>query len=535
MCCALAAALVACSSDSTGPKADGNCSPSAVTLQLYEGASFDCSNGTGFTLNGAGTYLLVTQFATSEVAYNTNDFEIQVRGRASPLASAARVNARFTGIPSARGNTRQARFDGAMVAKARRLAEKAIAAAATAPAAPVAKQTLGSQRNFWVFADTEATTYKQITATLVYDGAHVFIYQDDASPQPGFSPAQLQQFGVLTDSVLYQIDVSTFAQPTDIDHNGHVIMLLTPAVNALTPAADCDAEGFVAGYFDSNDLTLGAPHSNNGEIFYGLVPDPYGRANSCPHDVQTIFGIIPGTFLHEFQHMINYGQHVIIHGGAAEAGWLDEGMAIVATELGGLHYDSLYQATGNTAYLDSVPNYVNEQFQDSYNYLQDPDTASLTLHTDADCCLEWRGGDWMMMRYIGDQFTRAIYHTLVTSTNTGTANIAASANQPFPTTFGNFAVAAYTDGLPNVGATAVPSQYRFTTWNFRTVYAQIGPFPIAPDSVSSGATTDGAMVPGTSAYYAIRISSDSATLVFGTPSGALSSSLHPQVLVFRAQ
>src|SRR5262249_21608662 len=168
---------------------------------------------------------------------------------------------------------------------------------------------LGSMRNFSVFADTLATTYKQITATVVYAGTSVDIYQDNASP-PGFTAQQLAQFGALDDSVLYALVVNTFAQPTDIDHNGHVVMLLTPAVNALTPAADCRTEGFVAGYFDPNDLAPSAPNSNAGEVFYAIVPDPNGQAHSCPHTVSNVFQIIPGTFMHELQHMINYGQHV---------------------------------------------------------------------------------------------------------------------------------------------------------------------------------------------------------------------------------
>src|SRR5580704_2565390 len=350
-CVFVVAAVTACgSSNSTsGPQAHGNCSPASATLAVYQGTSFNCAGGTGITLNGSGaTYLVVPQFAVGNVPYTTNTFQIERSGSASVASQMLAATARFARTPYAGHNVRQAKFDGMLRARGRRLA-----AARAGLSTQIAKQSLPNSRTFWVFADTLAETYKQITATLVYNGDSVAVYLDNGSP-PGFSGPQLTQFGTLDDQVLYRIVVNTFARPTDIDNNGHVIMLLTPAVNALTPAADCATEGFVAGYFDPNDLMPSASNSNGGEIFYGIVPDPNGAAHSCAHSVDDVFSIIPGTFMHELQHMISYGQHVLIHGAQPEEGWLDEGMSIVSTELGGLHYDSLYAATGNTAYADSA-------------------------------------------------------------------------------------------------------------------------------------------------------------------------------------
>jgi hypothetical protein len=160
----------------------------------------------------------------------------------------------------------------------------------------------------------------------------------------------------------------------------------------------------------------------------------------------------------------------------------------------------------------------------------------LTLHTDADPYLEWRGGDWLMMRYIGDQKGQAVYHTMETSTDTGTTNIATATGESFPTIFGTFGVAVFTDSLPGVPVSSIPSQYQFATWRLRAVYSQISPnYPIQPITLSSSSATSGKMVPGTSSYYQISTPSgaSSVTIVFGTTSGAFSSNLNPQVLVFR--
>jgi hypothetical protein len=544
-------ALTACGSGTSGsgPQTHGNCTPASATLTPYQGVDFNCSSGTGITLNGSNaTYLIVPQFATggiySGLPYDTTTFQIErhgVRGVATvgaPSAGMVRAAAKFR-------NPRQVLFDARMQARGHLLAPKAAAAGARALAAPgrIAKQlTVGSTRTFWVFANVDATYYKQITATLAYDGSHVDLYVDNASPggppDGDFSSTQLNQFGAFADQVLYVLDTATYAAPTHINPDKHVIMLLTPAVNALTPTGECASEGYVAGYFDPNDLSPSSDTTNDGEIFYGIVPDP-NQQYSCQHEVSDVVQVIPGTFLHEFQHMISWGQHVLIHGNPnGEEGWLDEGMSIVATELGARHYDSLFVSTGNSVYGDSALPYIEEQFDDSFTYLQDPDTASLTLHTDADCCLAWRGGDWLLMRYIGDQHGFGVYHNMEVSTSTGIANIVQATGQPFPLTFGNFAIAAYADSLPGVSRSAVPTQFQFASWDFRLDWQNFdGGFPISPIPLTGGTATTGTMVPGTSAYYQITTPSgaSSVTVVFGTSTGAFSSNLNPQVMVFRTQ
>ena len=90
----------------------------------------------------------------------------------------------------------------------------------------------------------------------------------------------LADVGILFDDFLYPIDTTAFGRESDIDANGVVIVLLTHRVNALSP--DCNAQGSVIlGYFFGADLlprSSNNPGSNEGEIFYGLVPDPDNTA-----------------------------------------------------------------------------------------------------------------------------------------------------------------------------------------------------------------------------------------------------------------
>ncbi len=572
---ALAAAslLAACGSGPTSAGSGGPCTPTAtVTLAPQQGTTLDCSAGaTTITLaaNGA-TYLVVPEYAVDDVPYRFQTFTLgqnepmamtaAAPAPSMPFGAARPADAPVFGLQSALSadgvNRRQASFDLRMLRAARRTASGILrtgAPRAQTPGPVSVRDTINQLRTFHVLSDSSGTTFATSVARLEFAGTNVYVYVDTAAPPNGFTPSQLATFGQYADNLLYNLDVTTFGAPTDIDHNGHVIMLLTQIVNGITPASECNTEGYVAGFFYSGDLAPGGPESNNGEIFYQVVPDPTGIF-SCPHSVSSVVSTTPGTFLHELQHMINFGHHVIINNSAPEEGWLDEGESIVATELGARHYEALFPPpTGRTnpsqIFPDSAEPFITEQIFDSYNYLLQTDTISLTLHTDADCCLAWRGGDWLLLRYMGDQFDSTVYAKLENGVVTGTANLAAASGVVFPTIFANFGVALYADSVPGVPRSTIPPQYQFQSYNFRSLYKALfaaaggqdnvtKPFPIATLALSAGSPLSGSMVPGTTTYYQLATpsSASTVTLRFAASGGAgLPSSLHPQVAVFRIQ
>jgi hypothetical protein len=571
-------ALMACDGapGSTGPQFSVTkaCSPSdTVTLGPLQGTTFDCSNGgDGFNLaGGSGTYLIVPQFATGDVGYSFESYALGRYGAAitlAPVASAASPRGAFLSSPRI-SNYEQAAFDLRLLTLGRARVARMIQALSVPGAKrvppPITAQGGGSPdsiRSFRVVADSSGTSFKTSVARLSYTGTYVYVYLDTTAPKApnGFSASELQQFGQYADQLLYPLDLNTFGPPTDIDHNGHVIMLLTPIVNGLTPRSECESEGYVAGFFDALDLDDPSdPNSNDGEIFYQLVPDSSGQF-SCAHSVSTIESVTPGTFLHELQHMINNGQHVLVHGGSAEEGWLDEGESIVATELGARYYSAKYpppmeRSNPQQLFPDSAEPFITEQLYDSYNWLTDPDTASVTLHTDADCCLAWRAGDWMLLRYVGDRFDSTVYARLDQSNITGTANLTHATGVPFAEMFANFGIALYTDSLDGVSRSAIPPDDRYVSYNFRQIYARLysnclgtsppgcgdgidSPFPIAPTTLTASGALSGSMVPGTVTFYLLTVSAGSGpvSIVFHPSSGSsFPASLHAQVAVFRTQ
>ena len=543
---------------------------STVQLTVAQTTRVDCTNGgTTVTLAGGGaSYLVVTEFAADQVPDAFVPYRL-VAGTASsasiiptmPAASANRLGALANMLESpiapGRPGARQRAFSQALRAKARRMATSGTWRASTiratrASAELVPVPPVGSVRSFSVLANEVTSTFKTVGARLAYAGNNVLVYLDTLTPANGFTSAQLQAYGTLFDQTLYPIDTAAFGPPSDIDQNAHVIMLMTPTVNALTSKADCATLGFVAGFFEEEDLGAGAsdPNSNQGEIFYSVVPDPTGSV-SCAHTADDVGFAVPATFLHELQHLISYSQHVVNHGGLPEYGWLDEGLSIVAEELGSLYYERKCPGTACRTnplqiFPDSSQGFVADFLYDSYQYALLPDTASVTLHSDADDGFSWRGGDWLLMRWLGDQFGSGVFKTLDQSRLIGVPNIEAAAGRPFPQLFADFGLALVTDSLPGYPRTTAPTANRFVTRNVRQLWNRLFitsggasdipySFPVQVFSIGTD-TSASVMYPGTTSYYRLDTPSGAATvsLQFAGPGGiALPAAAKPQLMIFR--
>ncbi len=565
------AVVVGCShSDTTAPTllSSVNGTPCSVsgTLQLSvaQTARVDCSNGgTTVTVAGNGaSYLVLPQLpvdlvplalvsyrltATTSSAAATADL---VRNPAMLAPSAGLTE--FGRAPSGAQRT----LDGMLRARAR----ANVASGAWRPSLRpktsrsivAAAPDLGSVRSFRVLANESPVSFKTVGAQLIYAGANVLFYMDTTVATGAFTPTQIQAFGSLFDQTLYPIDTAAFGPPSDVDANGHVIMLMSPVVNALTSKSECQTNGFIGGFFDDEDIAGAAldPNSNHGEVFYSIAPDPDGLA-SCTHTAADVGFAVSSVFMHELQHLINFSQHVVVHGGEPEFGWLDEGLSIVAEELGSLHYEQQCPGTAcrtnpSQIFPDSSQGFVQSFLFDSYLYALRPDTASLTLHSDSDGGFSWRGGDWLLVRWLGDQFGNSLFRRLDQSGVTGVANIQQATAQSFPPLFADFGVSLVTDSLPGLPRTTAPARDRFVTRNVRQLWARLfvtsggSPdiplaFPIVLTPIISDSTAK-FIQPGTSSYFRLDTPASAAavTLKFSNATGgAISSGLKPQLAIFR--
>ena len=112
-----------------------------------------------------------------------------------------------------------------------------------------------------------ARSFTRIGATVKYAGNPGVIYLDDhqLAGADAFTGDDIQQFGLLFDNYLYATDTTAFGRESDINGDGRIAILMTPAVNQLT--TDC-TNGRIVGYTFSNDLIPFAKGSNSREMFY---------------------------------------------------------------------------------------------------------------------------------------------------------------------------------------------------------------------------------------------------------------------------
>jgi len=516
-----------------------------VNLAVNEGITVsgaelsDCLRLPG---NGAG-YLVVPQFATG-VSLPTTSF--QIGNSSSPLA-AQRVSDRLDALARQSAHGAQSRFDLALRAYERRMPVPRLADITQPPA--LEALTLNSQRTFRVLCSIEIgeTCFETVTARLKYVGANVLVYMDNDAPAGGFTDQELQDFGAVFDETLYPIDVETFGAESDVDNNDNVIMLLTPVVNALVPASECVQFGSVLGFFFGFDLSSQSTDSNKGEVFYGFVPDPQAQF-SCAHSKATVARVLPGTFIHEFQHMINYNQHVLVRGGSQETDWLNEGLSHLAEEMASRHYENKFPPpSGRTnpsqIFPDSSQGFITEQLANSYDYLANAQGSSVTLFGTGECC-EGRGASWLFMRYLGDQMDSTVYARLVQTSLTSVANVENATGRSFASLFGDFGIGLYVDSLPGVSQVAIPARYRFVSRNLRYLYDALHraapsdftlPFPVVPTVLGHTQQLSSSMEPGTSAYYELSTPGGSGpvSLRFAPPTGTFDPLLQAQVGIYR--
>jgi len=301
-----------------------------------------------------------------------------------------------------------------------------------------------------------------------------------------------------------------FGPESDIDKNERVLVFMTPRVNALVASADCGQKGFVTGFFFARDLVPTVSNSNRGEIFYAMVPDPTGRF-SCAHAVVDVLRIVPGTFIHEFQHMISFFHHAIARGGEAEARWLNEGLSHIAEELASRVFEERYPAPlgrSSTTQLfpDSSNGFIAPQMLNAYIYLANSSVHSVTTY-EASGSIEERGASWLFLRWLGDQKGDAIFQRLEQTSLTGLANIEAHADEPFARLFGDFAIALYTDSMPGLLRSTVPPRYRFSSRNLRQLMARESTitgfpniFPVVPVRIPYAGYAEGSIIPGTMVF-----------------------------------
>ncbi|MFL5607985.1 MAG: hypothetical protein ACJ8AD_16150 [Gemmatimonadaceae bacterium] len=360
-------------------------------------------------------------------------------------------------------------------------------------------------------------------------GTHAIILDDVQNPRPGFSDADYARYAARFDTMVYPMDVGVFGEPTDIDNNGHIVLIFTRAVNALTPAG---SSTYVGGFTFSRDLfpLTATPRaeacatSNVGEYFYLLAPDPLGTINGNRRSTGFVDSNTTAVIAHEFQHLINASRRLYITNAAAfEAKWLDEGLAHVAEEL--LFYresglaprsnvtGAVVQSAGvKTAFsLDMAGN--SSRYR---SFLLAPAKSSPYAANDS---LTTRGGAWSLLRYLADRKAATdgdIFMRLVNSADSGTANLQGVFGSDLAGEVRDWAVSnAVDDMVTTETALTQPS------WNWHSVYPSNGTvYPLPITTMQNGSSYTGTVTAGGAAYYKLGVAANASATFSLAQTGA---------------
>ena len=438
----------------------------------------------------AAEYLYVAYSAAAEESSGGTSAEYELTGAAgAPPASAVTRPAGAVGALRAGPADllhRRLRDRERELARARRTSGTPPEAALRAPSPP---PTPGETRTFNVLRSASLTgqepgDYVQVEGTARYVGSRVAIFLDGAATAPGgYTQEDLDAVGALFDDHLHTIAVDAFGEETDVNGDGLVLVLLTPQVTRL---AGCTQGRFVAGLFFAVDLFENLVGSNKAEIFYGLTP-----VASCGVDRTRALQVLPGVFIHEFQHMINYGQKVIARGGEAETTWLNEGLSGFAEELG-----ARLVPEARCPASDCLTQFHRENLINAYDYLMQEDSAYLIGPSDPPIRLTQYGSSWLFVRWLADHFAEEavlgtdLTRALVTTTRIGAENVVSATGEPFDRLIGEWQLANYLEGRPDLEALLGGTRLHYTSWDLSDIFGSFHaqgpadfprPYPITPD------------------------------------------------------
>ena len=413
---------------------------------------------------------------------------------------------------------------------------------------------MNSRRVFQVCATTNCSRFDRVVARVRAASAKVVIYVDSLAPAGGLDSTALDSIARLFDQRLYAVDTAAFGRESDIDSNTVVLVLMSNTVNKLVTAQECNLPGggFIAGFFFGADIDpafRNDSRSNKSEVFYSIVADPAGTL-SCAHTAADVQTFVPVTFIHEFQHMISFNQHVLLRGGTGEVLWLNEGFSHYAEELGGRSYAASPDAqVSNCVSGTTECHFYAGDLLNAYSYM-DTITKHFLLPTAGIGTLAERGAAWLFVRYTVDKYAaastmsawNALTRSLVGTSQTGAQNIATVTGDPFATVVTRWALALYVTDRGGV-----PPELQYDSWNLHAVYAALNArssqfpkvYPLVP-TVSAGrdVALTGTLRSGSGIYLrATQAAGDRGfTINFSTPSGAmLNPALVPRLNVIRLQ
>jgi len=386
------------------------------------------------------------------------------------------------------------------------------------------------------------TNFIEITTTVRNVGTRGVWLEDNGNPTGGFTAADYTTLSNQWDTQIYPNDVEYFGQPSDVDGNSRIVIVITKEVNNFE----------ILGFATTADLRTRAqcPSSDEGEIFYSRAPDPTGTVSDA-YTRENAMQDAPILLAHEFSHILQFaGREAIGPNTPIPTIWELEGQATLAEEVfghlatgrqPGANYGFGVAFTGalEQAIPSDVPWYAGG-FIDLVLYygfnLNCPDGDQTCLNTrlpgapeqcswlaleNGGPCYPGRevyGVPWSLLRWISDQYgpnfaggEKELNRRLISNTAVGFANLEGVTGQSIETLLARWAAALYMDD--RIGSVA--PELGFTSWDMFDVGSGLrASAKLVPiDRTFSAFTEQKSVRGGSTLYYRVASTGRPATAI----------------------
>jgi hypothetical protein len=280
---------------------------------------------------------------------------------------------------------------------------------------------IGSLRNFTFSAMGDVREDQNVRARLVAVSDNTLGYLDTGGPSlpENVSPDQVRRLVERFTTHTYPQITSAFGNPSDVDRDGKVLFLFTHLVDRVRGPA---------GFFSSTSL-FSEDVGGNGNQADMMFISPTRRLPTYDP-----------LLAHEFQHLINFNEHVIVGGGEPEASWMSEALAHVAEDLVDAH------VTGGNPELLTKFMMATEKA---------PLTASALFNKPV------RGIAYLFVRSLMEDFGEEVLARLANSGFAGVAGIEEAAGTDFDSLYQRFTRRLYLAGSGLPGSGELGFQYPF--------------------------------------------------------------------------
>lgn len=348
-----------------------------------------------------------------------------------------------------------------------------------------------------ISTDNVCLNGREMTGVVRRVGNRSIWIEDVGNPSNGFTSGDFEVLASEFDNQIYDEVTDYFGEPTDLDGNGRIVIVVTRKVNEMS----ANTLGFVVAADFAQLLDVQCPGANGGEFYYARAPDPDGTIEDPDgerrqYSRQNARSDAPVLLAHETTHIIQFGRRFQLpdFDGGQES-WLLEGQATLAEEVVGHRYtgnSTRSNLGGALAFGDHPPTntawYINpfvdlavyyglgiDSDDNFFRVDGAPESCGWLSTQSPEPCISGRiayGVTWSFMRWLSDHFherfpdgDRGFQRAIIESPRVGFGVFNDLLGEDFRELLPYWAASLYTDGRLSSGDPLL----QFPSWNLRNI------------------------------------------------------------------